>query len=119
MFPKFRARKAENPLPLAKVAKVAKPEGCNHSADELEKTSLHSKEKNADYQLDRMEERYFLLLEKWWNVDEDPSITDDEVGQLLAQLDELYQWLHRHGRRVPVRLPTERCGKNSVTYVHL
>jgi len=54
------------------------------------------------------EREYFRALKRWWELDEDPSSTDDEAGRLLARLDELYRLLHRQGCKVPVRLPTER-----------
>ncbi|HOP39883.1 MAG TPA: hypothetical protein PLI53_02455, partial [Geobacteraceae bacterium] len=54
------------------------------------------------------EREYFRALSRWWEIDEDPTITDDEARRLLARLDELYQMLHQQGRKVPVRLPLER-----------
>ncbi|HOP40445.1 MAG TPA: hypothetical protein PLI53_05330 [Geobacteraceae bacterium] len=55
------------------------------------------------------EREYFRALRRWWELDEDPAATDEESESLLARLDELYQMLHRHGRKVPVRLPVERA----------
>jgi len=59
--------------------------------------------------IDQMEKEYFTLLAKYWLSREDETaFTMDETGQLLERLDELYQALHRQGRKVPIRLPVER-----------
>ena len=58
-----------------------------------------------------MEAEYFTLLARYWTIDSDPTATMDEVRELVNRLDELFQALHRQGRKVPVRLPIERQRK--------
>jgi len=58
--------------------------------------------------MDKMQDEYFTLLTRWWQIDDDPTATDEEARGLLVQLDVLYQGLHRSGCKVPVRLPVER-----------
>lgn len=55
------------------------------------------------------EREYFRALSRWWELDADPAATDEEYERLLTRLDELYQMLHRQGRKVLVRLPLERA----------
>ena len=54
------------------------------------------------------EREYYRALKRWWELDADPSSTNQEALKLLARLDELYRLLHREGRKVPVRLPIEK-----------
>lgn len=83
MFPKF----VHESIPAAKVAKPAKAE------------QLH---------LERLQQEYFALLRRFWQIDTDPAATMDEARRLVVRLDELYRTLCQAGRRVPVRLPLER-----------
>jgi len=55
-----------------------------------------------------METEYFTLLARIWALDTDAAATMDEARRLVDRLDELYQALHRQGRKVPARLPVER-----------
>lgn len=95
LFPRF----AMETYPPAKVAKVAKPD---HHFSRLATLAAPPGE------IAKMESEYFTLLARYWTIDSDPTATMDEVRELVNRLDELYQALHRQGRRVPIRLPVER-----------
>lgn len=57
----------------------------------------------------KKEVEYFKLLARFWSLDDDPKAPSkellEEASKLVVKLDELYQELHRQGRKVPVRLP--------------
>lgn len=58
--------------------------------------------------VDQMELEYCALLDRFWQIDDDPAAITEEARWLVTRLDELYRTLHQAGRRVPVRLPVER-----------
>lgn len=55
-----------------------------------------------------MESEYFKHLARFWEIDDDPAVADEEAERLVDRLDYLFQVLHRQGQRVPVRLPIEK-----------
>jgi hypothetical protein len=70
---------------------------------------LHDVCQDGTDSVDHLEFDYLQLLTRFWKLDDDPSATSENIHRLIGRLDELYQELHRQGRRVPVRLPLERC----------
>lgn len=97
---------------LVEVAKPFKLRGqlLNVGAvlDVLEESLERLGDKVAPLGIDTAEREYFRALSRFWSLDDDPAATMDEARRLLARLDELYQLLQHHGRKVPVRLPVER-----------
>jgi hypothetical protein len=68
----------------------------------------------ADTDSGRMQDEYFTLLKRSFELNYDPAATMEEARRIVTRLGILYQELHAAGCKVPVRLPVQ-CGPHSDT----